>query len=159
MSASQPAPSASPLRRRLGLAAALVLAAALLVWLALVWFSFAGRFMLLRVGLTKDEVYSRLGPPGDYVPPNARWATFMIVGPVFHQPEVRSVDVWRTDYGDYYVGYDAAQRLIARRHNPCRQPPSVMERLGDWWSRLVAVRPPAAAPTMAIALPAGSVSQ
>lgn len=155
MTAHQPAPTISPLRRRLGIIVACTLLLVILAWLLLAWTSFQSRFARLTLGLTKIQVEQLLGPPGDYCSPEA-WhnGTFVIVGPVFPDLRfVRQVDVWRTDYGDYYTGYDANYKLITTRIDPCRRPPTFFERLSNWWDKLTTKKLPAATMTTAPSAP------
>src|SRR5206468_1165996 len=86
------APPAHPrrsLRRRLGLAVAILFVLATLGWLVSDYFSFAGRFGRLRPGMTKAEVEESLGPPGDYTSLDVMYTDFVLVGPTI--PDQRNV--------------------------------------------------------------------
>ena len=67
-----------------------------------------------------------------------------MVGPVFHGLRgLRTLDYWATDYGDFFVGYDEADRVIALKSNLCRRPAYPWERFSDWFAALARPTRPA----------------
>lgn len=154
-----PRPKPFPHRRWLLLAGAALLLAG---FAGLAWLQsppgFDARFANLHMGMTKAEAHDLLGPPGDRITARAEPVGFSVVGPVFLGPStLRSVEAWRTDDGDFYLGYGADGRIVALRANPCRQPKSAWRRLADWAERCLAAPAPTM-PATPFPLPLPSVS-
>jgi hypothetical protein len=104
-----------------GLAVVLVGVVALVAWLRLNPLR-VENFQLLRVGMSKPEVYAVLGLPGDYLTRDAEYddsaAKVLAQAPQFSHKE--GVEVWKGDQVVFWVQFDTEGRVSGATCIPLR---------------------------------------